>query len=158
MDFERALRRIEQDVQQAKDKQKTQVKVQYEEVDDIFPSNVEVGITRDRINTKDLLLAQHVEEEEDDDIELEEAEIQAYMNLQRAQKLIERQENPDAPSISSALLRYNDHVLKEQDIIDTRNKMALSEHLPWVHTMSLMSLKNLQVNNYEDDIEREMAL
>jgi rRNA-processing protein EBP2 len=155
MDFERALRRIEEDVHQAKQKQKEQVKYDYEEVDDVFPS--EIGEARNTVNTNDLLLAQNREEEEEDDIELDEAEIQAYMNLQRAQKLIFRQENPDAPTVAGSTLRYNDPVLKVEQIKQAHDNISLSEHLPWVHTMCLSSLKDLQVMNYEDDMEREMA-
>ncbi|KAL0482954.1 rRNA-processing protein [Acrasis kona] len=149
------LRQIQDDILAAKSRDKDNVAKNYEEVEDEFPDI----LVRDKVSTHNLLLAQEgaQDDDDDDDIELDAAELQAYMNLQKANSLIDRMDNPDQPTISAAHLRYNDVIMNEEEINNAKDEIALSIHLPWVHTLNLTSSKNLEVKNIEDDMERELA-
>ena len=95
-----------------------------------------------------------------DDVELEEAEMEAYKNLMKAKRLIEQREaaeSSEVGTVSDLFLRDTEDVYEADAIKACLNKLPiLSKNLDWIHTLQIKSPVTLQVDNPEDDIDREI--
>jgi hypothetical protein len=145
--YEKLLRGIEQDIKQAKQQETKQVIQNYTVEQDDYNK---LGLSKSQQEDE------YYEPIDDEDIELDEAELQAYMNLKKANKIVQSRESPN--QLAAALLRSSKPINKSKDITEKTQDISLSKHLPWIHTLALHSFKSLDVKNHEDDIEREMAL
>jgi rRNA-processing protein EBP2 len=151
LNYEKLLRDVEEDIQNAK-KQKIETFVHsYEKEEDDYTN---VPLTNHQ-QEDDYYEKVSNRTKDEDDIELDEAELKAYLNLQKAQKLLQKRETPN--ELASVLLRSNEKINKTDGIMKKMEEIQLSKYLPWIHTLTLHSFKPLEVVDFDNDLERELA-
>jgi len=94
--------------------------------------------------------------EELDDIELDPLEIQAYNNLLKAKQKIElsNMSEDEKKKVAKAILRSAEKVNKEDLILEKLEEIKL--HELWGQTLHISSKTKINIENYEDDINREL--
>lgn len=153
INYENILRGVEQDIKNAKNSKATKLVETYEKVEETH-----VPLTKHQMEDDYYeKVAQRVKETNADlEDELDERELQAYLNLKKAHKILEQREQPN--QLATALLRSSEKVYKKEGLEQKLKDIQLSQHLPWIHTITLHSFKDLSVKNHEDDLERELSL
>ena len=141
------LAEIERDFSASSKNQIKQLNFDYNNVDD----DKYLAAYADKYRNDELLI---------DDVELEEAELEAYKNLMEAQRRIEKMENgegEDSASISQMFLRDTKEVFDVDAVKACMNKLPIqTKNLDWVFTLQLTSPTPVKVENHEDDIDREI--
>ncbi|KAG2393642.1 hypothetical protein C9374_007173 [Naegleria lovaniensis] len=142
------LKAIEQDFGNTQKQQRTTINDEYSNTDD----DGYLASYAEKYRNNELLV---------DDVELDEAELEAYKNLMEAKALIEKRENSlsdDAnASIGEMFLRDTKEIYDADAIKACMNKLPiLTKNLDWIHTLQLNSYTPLKVDNPEDDIDREL--
>lgn len=152
VNYEKLLRGVEEDIKNAKKQQIEGFVHSYEEEEDDY-TNVPLTKHQQEDDYYEIVTNRTKDE---DDVELDGAELKAYLNLQKAQKILQQQETPN--ELASVLLRSNEKINKTDAIMKKMEEIQLSKHLPWIHTLTLHSFKPLEVIDFENDLERELAL
>lgn len=93
-----------------------------------------------------------------DDIELDVHELRAYELLLKARQKIKAMNAPEEERalIAKAILPSHDSVYNEKKILDILSDVR--DKKPWVETLTTNSSDKIELENYEDDLKREMAL
>lgn len=83
------------------------------------------------------------------------------MNLQKAKELIKRknmskEELQRMTSFEKALEPSNKPILYSKDIEEKLTKIKINPD--WVHTLAMTAPSNIQIEDAEDDLQRELAL
>ncbi|KAF0983765.1 hypothetical protein FDP41_007680 [Naegleria fowleri] len=141
------LKAIEQDFGNTEKQQRTTINDEYSNAD----NDRYLASYAEKYRNNELLI---------DDVELDEAEFEAYKNLMEAKALIEKRENAlsdDASAVGEMFLRNTKEIYDVDAIKACMNKLPiLTKNLDWIHTLQLNSYTPLKVENPEDDIDREL--
>lgn len=104
--------------------------------------------------------AEQMRDDEDsaDEIELDDAELQAYMLLKEANKRIEKldKQEADPNQVGNILLRSTERVFKPKLILNKLKEIELSTTSPWTEHLAMISPQPVKLSDHDDQVEREL--